>query len=154
MVTTPPYGLPKQENDMGMDDFKEWYAELVRIAAASDTQLTIRQNDWLDAFDEGKTPRAALYDKYPTASPQYSPDLYTKHIPENSRWVHTNGTVYTVCFLTNNFSTDYLRYPPTVVYQGPNGKRWSRLAADWDRSMTRIPDGWFRTFIKYLFNEG
>lgn len=128
-----------------MEDFETWYKELERCASVSGTLLTIRKTDWIDDFDEGKPPMDALYARYPAASPDYSPDMYTRHIPEGSRWMHRNGTVYIVLFLTNTHSTDYRRYPPVVVYRGENGKRWSRPAADWDRSMMPYPWRWFET---------
>lgn len=51
-----------------------------------------------------------------------------------SVWVHRSGTEYHVLHLANEPNDD--RYPLTVVYQGPNGKVWSRRADDWHRSMT------------------
>lgn len=49
-------------------------------------------------------------------------------------WQHTNGNLYTVLHIANE--PDELRYPRTIVYQGPNGKVWARRADDWHRSMT------------------
>jgi NTP pyrophosphatase (non-canonical NTP hydrolase) len=55
-----------------------------------------------------------------------------------AKWRHTSGRIYTVLMLTN--LPDEERYPLTVVYQGENGKMWSRRADDWYRSMTLVPD--------------
>ena len=55
-----------------------------------------------------------------------------------TRWMHRNGSVYSVLFITNGY--DRPDYPRTVVYVGPNGKLWSRPAWDWHRSMTLIQE--------------
>lgn len=52
-----------------------------------------------------------------------------------SVWMHRNGNLYRVLFLTNG-SDRPATYPRTVVYEGENGARWSRPLADWHRSMT------------------
>lgn len=51
-----------------------------------------------------------------------------------STWQHKNGTEYTVLLIANADS-DKAEYPVTVVYQGPNGKVWSRPLSEWYRSM-------------------
>lgn len=60
-------------------------------------------------------------------------------VPEpGSVWKHYNGAVYTVLHIANE-PDDRLyrdRYPITVVYQGSNGKVWTRRADDWLRAMT------------------
>lgn len=56
-----------------------------------------------------------------------------------SRWTHRNGAPYTVLMIANADTQDEARYPVTVVYQGDNGKVWSRPASDWHRSMTATP---------------
>ena len=59
------------------------------------------------------------------------------HIPDpGSVWVHKNGNEYTVLMLTNQCSERQEEYPTTVVYQGSNGRVWSRPLVDWFRSMT------------------
>lgn len=57
-----------------------------------------------------------------------------------SRWRHTNGNLYTVLCIANEFTERPEQYPPTVVYQGDNGRIWSRPVADWARSMTPVDD--------------
>jgi hypothetical protein len=54
-----------------------------------------------------------------------------------SKWQHYNGQQYTVLFLTN-LDSQYERHPPYVIYQGTNGKLWTRLLSDWHRSFTPI----------------
>ncbi len=56
-----------------------------------------------------------------------------------SRWQHRNGNQYRVLALANTDSDNHEKYPPTVVYQGPNGKVWSRRLSDWGRSFTALP---------------
>ena len=58
---------------------------------------------------------------------------------QGSVWAHSNGNRYTVLMIANLDSQDEVRYPKTVVYQGENGKVWSRAASDWGRSMTPAP---------------
>lgn len=57
-----------------------------------------------------------------------------------SVWQHTNGNRYTVLCIANEFSERPEQYPPTVVYQGENGRTWSRAASDWSRSMTLVEE--------------
>jgi hypothetical protein len=53
-----------------------------------------------------------------------------------SRWVHTNKHhAYTILLLTNEHSEND-NYQIQIVYQGDNGKIWSRPLSDWYRSMT------------------
>lgn len=49
-------------------------------------------------------------------------------VRENTRWRHANGSVYTVLMVTNCGAGDDKRkeYPITVVYQGEDGKIWSK----------------------------
>ncbi len=130
-----------------MKDFIEWHAEVLRLVSAAHINESFTREDLRADYDAGKTPSEALYARYPVASPDYNPQLYTKYLRGGSRWRHTSGKVYTVMFLTNIYSTDYHRYPPTVVYQDIHRQIWSRPASDWDRSMTRIPDNWLRRFF-------
>jgi len=60
-------------------------------------------------------------------------------VASGSKWVHRNGLVYTVLFLTN-IDTQHPHHAITVVYVGPNGKLWSRPLDDWYRSMTKKED--------------
>jgi len=58
-------------------------------------------------------------------------------VPEKgTAWTHTSGRVYTVLHIANE--PDEERYPLAVVYQGTNGKVWTRRADDWHRSMTKV----------------
>ncbi|WP_063895905.1 DUF1653 domain-containing protein [Burkholderia ubonensis] len=57
-----------------------------------------------------------------------------------SQWQHSNGNLYTVLCIANEFTDQPDRYPPTVVYIGLNGRIWSRPASDWHRSMTLVRD--------------
>lgn len=50
-------------------------------------------------------------------------------------WTHTSGRDYTVLLIANQHSENP-KYPPTVVYEGDNGRVWSRPLSDWHRSMT------------------
>lgn len=58
-----------------------------------------------------------------------------------SKWQHYNGNVYTVLLIANSEGDDPARrekYPVTVVYQGTNGKVWSRAFDRWHASMTPL----------------
>ena len=71
-------------------------------------------------------------------NPDNYPPLRDKDIPlPGEKWRHYNGLVYTVLFLTNKDSV-YEQHQPTVIYQGANGKLWSRVLSDWHRSFTRV----------------
>jgi hypothetical protein len=52
-----------------------------------------------------------------------------------SSWQHTNGNRYTVLAISNGDSTRPDEYPVTVVYQGADGKLWSRPLSRWHASM-------------------
>lgn len=52
-----------------------------------------------------------------------------------STWRHRNGVTYIVLCIANEHSERPTQYPPTVIYQGANGRIWSRAASDWHRSM-------------------
>lgn len=56
-----------------------------------------------------------------------------------TRWVHTNGNVYTVFLITNLKSDRPEKFPVTVVYEGQNGNVWSRPLSQWHRSFTQVP---------------
>lgn len=59
------------------------------------------------------------------------------NLPDHgSRWQHYNGAKYTVLTCTNEPNDE--RYPTMIVYQGDNGKIWSRRVDDWHRSMTLL----------------
>ena len=53
-----------------------------------------------------------------------------------SEWRHTNGNLYHVLCIANEHTERPDQYPVTVVYQGDNGRIWSRPLSDWHRSMT------------------
>lgn len=55
-------------------------------------------------------------------------------------WLHKSGQTYRVIAVANIHAKDY-RYPMTIVYQGEDGRIWSRLASDWHGSMSRKPTG-------------
>lgn len=54
-----------------------------------------------------------------------------------SEWVHDNGVPYTVLLVTNLGSSDKTRFPPMVVYQGRNGRFWSRPLSEWYNCMKK-----------------
>jgi len=62
---------------------------------------------------------------------------YASKIPVDTWWHHSSGREYVVIAHANFDSDDWERYPPTIVYEGADGKVWSRPAHDWMRSMTR-----------------
>lgn len=60
-----------------------------------------------------------------------------QEVPEiNSVWIHTSGTEPYIVLLITNLDATKDDYPVTVVYQGTDGKVWSRKLSDWHRSMT------------------
>ena len=67
-----------------------------------------------------------------------SPAVAVPAVPDEwaGKWRHKSGRIYRVIAVANTAATDY-RYPLTIVYQGDDGRTWSRLASDWHGSMTR-----------------
>lgn len=55
-----------------------------------------------------------------------------------SAWQHHSGRTYTVLTLSNTEGDDPERFVPTVVYQGEDGRVWSRPVSDWHRSMSLL----------------
>jgi hypothetical protein len=53
-----------------------------------------------------------------------------------SRWRHHSGRVYVVLMVTNEASDRQDKFPTTAVYQGNNGKRWSRPVSEFLEKMT------------------
>lgn len=60
-----------------------------------------------------------------------------KRPEENTFYKHHNGLVYEVLFITNEGSTNP-DYPETVVYEGINGKKWSKTLDNFLQKMTRL----------------
>lgn len=57
-----------------------------------------------------------------------------------STWLHKNGNIYEVLLITNKYADDNKKdeYPLTVVYQGPDGKIWSKPVYDFIKSRVYI----------------
>lgn len=69
-----------------------------------------------------------------------APGLLRTDAPASTtRWQHSNGNFYTVLVMSNGDSERPDEYPKTVVYQGDNGKVWSRPLSRWHGSMTEVP---------------
>lgn len=65
-------------------------------------------------------------------------DVARTQVFPKTKWKHKNGLEYEVILIANEASTDQVKYPITVVYQGANAKVWSKPLNDWHRSMTLI----------------
>lgn len=74
-------------------------------------------------YQEGKNPNGSEY------VPIIIPAL-------GSRWKHYNGLEYTVLYIANIGGGK--NYKETAVYQGDNGKVWTRELEDWYRSFSAI----------------
>ena len=59
---------------------------------------------------------------------------------EGKKFKHKNGNVYTILHLTNTDNTidRQKRHPIQVVYQGEDGKVWSRELEDWNKKFTEV----------------
>lgn len=55
---------------------------------------------------------------------------------EGKQFIHKNGLIYTVLFLTNQDADpkNSEKYTVNVVYIGQNGKKWSRPLSTWHQS--------------------
>lgn len=67
-------------------------------------------------------------------------------LPEpGSVWRHKNGTLYTVLSVTT--APDEAKadeFPVTVVYMGPDGRKWPRTLPRWFASMTLVATAEFK----------
>lgn len=59
-------------------------------------------------------------------------------ITPGSTWRHASGRQYVVLLVANEHAERKTDYPLTVVYQGEDGRVWSRLASAWHRSMAPV----------------
>jgi hypothetical protein len=62
-----------------------------------------------------------------------------------SEWVHTKGTIYTVIGVSSppdDAKAD--EFPVTVLYVGPDGRKWPRTLKRWYASMTLVKQAKFR----------
>lgn len=60
-------------------------------------------------------------------------------LPEiGSNWVHKRGNEYEVLAIANVHAKDERRedYPLLVIYQGLDGKIWSRGVISWNKTMS------------------
>lgn len=55
-------------------------------------------------------------------------------------WANHNGMQYRVVAVANT-GNDNPKYPPTVVYFGPNGFHWTKPLSEWYSKMTFIREG-------------
>lgn len=55
------------------------------------------------------------------------------------RYRHPNGAEYVVIAIANEHSDREDEYPPAVVYQGDNGRVWTKPLKDFIRKMTLVP---------------
>lgn len=95
-------------------------------------QMSMTVTTYIDRLAlNGEVSYIYLFDPKPSDTTRLAPE-------PGSVWSHRNGNVYEVLFLTNVTDSYDVHYPLTVVYKGANGKTWSRVAADWHRSMTRL----------------
>jgi hypothetical protein len=67
--------------------------------------------------------------------------------------VHKNGTLYTVLSVTtapDDEKSD--EFPVTVLYMGPDGRKWSRTLKRWHGSMTQVASAEFTpgTLMSYI----
>lgn len=58
-----------------------------------------------------------------------------------SKWLHTNGDVYTVLYVTNTSVEESRRdeYPMMVIYRGPERKLYSKSIEGFLKSRTAVP---------------
>lgn len=60
-------------------------------------------------------------------------------LPEiDSTWKHHNGNTYEIIAIANLETTRPEKYPITIVYEGENGKIWSRPFDRWHASMKQV----------------
>lgn len=57
-------------------------------------------------------------------------------VQPGSTWTHHSGRKYHVLFIANYTNHPRDGYPPMVIYEGENGRRWAGRLDDWHRRMT------------------
>ena len=57
-----------------------------------------------------------------------------------SIWRHHSGRCYTIIILANEHSTDLDKFPVYPVYQGSNGRVWTRPVKDFMEKMKWVCD--------------
>lgn len=98
----------------------------------------IHRDGIIQGFDSAKAQMLQTLTQAPRGQPsalQALPNALDAGVPIGSVWTHSGGDVYVVEGHTNLHSTQPDRYPPSIVYRGPDGRIWSRPVADWSRSM-------------------
>ena len=63
----------------------------------------------------------------------------TEKPEEGSMWLHHSGRPYRVLFIANDTDNPKPDYPPMVVYEGANKRRWAGRLDDWHRRMMKLP---------------
>ena len=69
---------------------------------------------------------------------QVDPEINRARMMIGKQFRHKNGIEYTVIDATNLDTIRRKEHPISIVYLGRNGKTWSRLLSDWDRSFTLV----------------
>lgn len=69
-----------------------------------------------------------------------------------SKWRHSNGNEYEVVALANENTERPDEYPVTVVYEGRNGRIWSRRLSDWHRSMSPVESAECTSGYRYFIS--
>lgn len=122
-------------NDWAVDTFvalyeKGWQAFTDGCPRRSNPYRYMDSHPWFRGYDDAawdSANNATIASTEDEGASDFRPAV-------GSRWRHRNGASYVVLHIANEPSDD--RYPLTVVYQGPNGRVWTRRADDWLRSMT------------------
>lgn len=116
----------------GWDIWKDHEGQ-IRIDAPHNRHMMISHTD--RSNDPTLDLVASLCEQILNTSVQPTQDQFND-IPVGSTWTHSNGYVYRVIAIANHPSGDPLRYPASVVYQGENGRIWTRPMSEWHRSMS------------------
>lgn len=72
------------------------------------------------------------------------PKVLTAPAP-TSVWAHTSGALYTVLMVTSapDEGKD-VDFPVSVLYLGPDGRKWTRTLKRWHGSMTQVAGADFK----------
>jgi hypothetical protein len=123
-------------NHLGMQELLIALGIMLPYPQPVGAHLQFDKNMWV-AYDETATEfyRDSNYLKVRKHLLEYAVLNASQHRPEaGDTWAHSNGAEYKILMLTNQYS-DRDEYPCTVVYQGHNGKVWSKPLANFLQKM-------------------
>lgn len=134
-------GVLRLQEDTDMESLGVALGFIDRKSAHAASVIFLRQGMWVGYDEAGlELCRDSSYWKVRTRVLSYAEvlDVPMDRMPAaGETWKHHNGAEYEVLLLTNQYS-ERPEYPVNVVYQGANGKTWSKTLANFLKKMTFV----------------